>query len=73
VVARWITSEEQVEGENWEGLAKKMKIPVAKKKLSDAVYKIKVLNYLGSKGWELIGIQSDSQPGSWTFKRQISK
>jgi hypothetical protein len=72
-VIRWITSDGQVEGETWQELAKKMKIPAGNKKLAEAVYKVNVLNHLGAKGWELVGIQKELNGDSWTFKRKLTE
>jgi hypothetical protein len=39
------------------------------------MYKISVFNYLGAKGWELIGIQPERTGvmDVWTFKRKIER
>jgi hypothetical protein len=76
MVTRWVTSEAEMDAENWQELAKKMKVALGKKKLSEAMYKMKVLNHLGANGWELVGFEpQDNNPNlsQWLFKRKIDK
>jgi hypothetical protein len=72
--AAWVTGEEEIEGGSWEELATKLKIEGAKTD-SAAVYKMRVLNHLGNKGWEMVSAAQPTTPlGStvttFVFKRR---
>jgi hypothetical protein len=75
VVARWITSAELVDGETWQELARRLGVPPGDdRKAPEPVWKMKVFNHLGSKGWELAGtMPSEKGFSSWTFKRKLEK
>ena len=72
---RWVNADEEVEATSWEDMATKLKAPPAKKDTRDAVYRVKVLNHLGSQGWELAGHTTEQFTGEdvWTFKRKVRK
>lgn len=64
----WVTGDGETEGESWDDLAAKLKAPAAKD-AKPAASKVKLLNYLGDQGWELV-----SSDGSvMTFKRKATK
>lgn len=72
--AAWVTAEEELEAGSWEELATKLKIEGPKSD-SAAVYKMRVLNHVGGKGWELVtAVQPTSTLGTtvstFVFKRK---
>jgi hypothetical protein len=80
VTFSWVTTEGEVEADSWESLATKLKLPAPKKKASDPVHRLRVLNWLGAAGWELVGHQSgpgllrlSSPVNTLTFKRKVVK
>src|SRR5262249_5398843 len=54
---RWITTEDEVEGNSWDDLAAKLKAPAARKEADKVTHKLRVFNQLGAEGWELVGQQ----------------
>jgi hypothetical protein len=70
-----VVAGEEMETDNWEALAAKLKAPAAKGKGSEAVHKLRVFNQLGRDGWELVGHDRNlSSVGDvWTFKRKAAK
>jgi hypothetical protein len=72
VTIRWITGDDEVGATSWEDLGTKLKAPAAKKGASEAVRKLKVLNFLGKQGWELVS-QQEAASSVWTFKRKVKK
>jgi hypothetical protein len=69
---RWITADDEIEAKSWEELGTKIKAPAAKKGAKTEVHRMKVLNYLGSQGWELVSNQSETALSSvLTFKRKV--
>ena len=68
---------EELEAATWEEMAQKLKAPDPKKEATETSHRVRVLNQLGSQGWELV---SNSSPASsfggttsWTFKRKVTK
>lgn len=59
-IIRWTTGAGDVSVNGWEELAEKLKAPV-KKEDSVSFQKIKVLNVLGTDGWELVEQQTSTQ------------
>jgi hypothetical protein len=71
---RWVTGDADVEAQGWDDLATKLKMSSAKKAATPAGRKVQVLNYLGSDGWELVGVNGGTTPTAasiWTFKRRV--
>jgi hypothetical protein len=75
MVMVWVSGEEEVEGNGWEDLASKLKVPAGKRNLPASAHKIRVFNHLGADGWELVASQQDPSTGwpAWTFKRRARK
>jgi hypothetical protein len=74
VTVSWITGNDEVEATSWNDLAAKMKAPQAKKGASAAAQNMKVMNHLGSQGWELVSPQQETVRSTiWTFKRKAKK
>lgn len=72
----FITATDEVEGQTWEELANKLNAAPGKKDASDRQHKLRVLNKLGSEGWELIHYVPSSTRSdlpTWTFKRKVLK
>jgi hypothetical protein len=77
----WVTGDDEMKAKSWEDLATKMKLPAPKKEMSEAAHRMRVLNYLGRQGWELVSSQQSetssfaSAAGNsvWTFKRKAAK
>jgi hypothetical protein len=70
----WTTSEEEVKAEGWENLADKLKAPAPKKEGSETVHKLRVLDRLGSDGWEVTEHtekQDFAATAVWRFKRRL--
>jgi hypothetical protein len=66
-VVKWTTGDDELDGTGWDDLATKLKMPAAKD--GKPISKVKVLNHLGSEGWELV-----SSTGTvMTFKRKVKK
>jgi hypothetical protein len=86
-VVVWITSEQELEADDWAKLAGKLSAPAPKKgdATTTSMHKIRVLNQLGSEGWELISYHpspSGAKGGfgdaittlpTWLFKRRVVK
>jgi hypothetical protein len=89
-VVLWITSEQELEADDWAKLAGKLSAPAPKKgdTTTKAMHKLRVLNQLGSEGWELvsyhpprhIALQGGGGGGggtttlpTWLFKRRVVK
>jgi hypothetical protein len=72
---QWSTGDEDVQATSWDDLATKMKIPQATKDAKTPASKMKVINYLGSQGWEMVSHHEPitSGPTVWTFKRKVAK
>jgi hypothetical protein len=49
---RWITNDGEVDAKGWDDLADQLKVKGFKKEGSAALQKIRLLNILGSEGWE---------------------
>jgi hypothetical protein len=75
VSVRWVTPDDELDATGWEDLAKKMKLPPGKKDASEAVHRLRVLNSLGSAGWELVGQRQEASSADevWTFKRRSAR
>ncbi len=72
VSIRWVTGDDEIEATSWEDLGAKIKVPPAKKGASAEAHKMKVLNFLGSQGWEMVSNQSELVSQSvLTFKRKV--
>jgi hypothetical protein len=74
VSIRWVTGDDEIEATSWEDLGAKIKAQPAKKGASPEAHKMKVLNFLGSQGWEMVSNQQEilSSAGSTlTFKRKV--
>jgi hypothetical protein len=69
VTVRWITADGEIEATSWAELAATLKAPAAKADATAAAHKVRVLNHLGSQGWELISVGSGSA-APWVFKRK---
>jgi hypothetical protein len=74
-VVRWSTGDDEVIVKSWEELAEKLKAPSPKKEPATATqHKLRVLNKLGSEGWEMVehtGTDGTSGLATWTFKRRL--
>jgi hypothetical protein len=67
---------DELEAANWEEMAQKLKAPDAKKEATEATHRVRVLNQLGSQGWELISTRSESSISgntTMTFKRKVAR
>jgi len=76
ITVRLVTVDQEVEALNWQDLAAKLKVPVAKKDATEAFHRIRALTYLGRQGWELVSYhKTDTSlgPAVWTFKRKVGK
>jgi hypothetical protein len=63
-----------VEAVSWEDLEVKLKVPAAKQAVSSAAaHKIRVLNHLGSQGWELVSGGASTASSASLFKRKVPK
>jgi hypothetical protein len=75
-VVRFTTAAGEVEAPSWEELAAKLKAPEAKAGAASAsLQRLRLLNHLGSQGWELVsgaGAWSTST-GTMLFKRKVRK
>lgn len=58
-VYRWVTSKGKVEGDSWEDLAKKLKVPEPPKD-AEVEHKLRVLDHLGRDGWEYVGVLEEA-------------
>jgi hypothetical protein len=70
----WATLDGETEAETWEELASKLKAPPLKKDGTPTMQKLRVLNYLGTEGWEIVDhVGGDGVTGaaSWTLKRRV--
>lgn len=76
---RWITAGDMVETLGWEDMATMMKAPPpAKKDAPPLTHKMRVMNYLGSEGWEMVSYHKPAGAGAaavsvWIFKRKVAK
>jgi hypothetical protein len=71
---RLTTTEEEIECNDWAELADKLKAPAAKNADSPAMQKLRVLNRLGSDGWEIVehvGTDGLAGTASWILKRRV--
>jgi hypothetical protein len=73
--AAWMTGGEEVEAESWEALAAKLWVADGPKSDNPAVYKLRVLNYLGRQGWEMVSAVQPTSPlgttvSTFVFKRK---
>jgi hypothetical protein len=70
----WITGTEETEATGWEDMAQKMKAPAGRQNASESAQRMRVLNHMGSQGWELVTTTRDSSsyisPQTWIFKRK---
>jgi hypothetical protein len=71
-VVRWVTADGEIDAASWEDLAGKLKAPAAKPGATPLAHKLRVLNHLGSQGWELVSTGTSTTSG-WIFKRRTSK
>lgn len=71
----WATLDGETEAETWEELANKIKAPsLTKEGGSATMQKLRVLNFLGAEGWEIVdhsGGDGVTTNGSWTLKRRV--
>jgi hypothetical protein len=67
VTVKWATGDDEIDAADWADLATKIKMPAAKD--GKPATKMKVLNHLGSEGWELVS----STAALMTFKRKVKK
>jgi hypothetical protein len=51
---RWITNDGEIDAKGWDELADMLKMKGFKKEGSAALQKVRMLNILGSEGWELM-------------------
>src|SRR5262249_39314789 len=72
LTVRWVTGDAEVAAASWEELATKLKAPDAKVGTTAVVHKLRVLNHLGSQGWELVSAGT-STAIPWVFKRRVPK
>src|SRR5262245_46331878 len=74
VYVKWITADEEIDADEWDDLANKLKAPAPKKDGGSATqHKLRVLNRLSADGWELIehtGSDGTTGTANWTFKRR---
>ena len=71
---RLVTGDGEVEAASWEDLSVKLKMPAAKQAVnSAAAHKIRVLNHLGSQGWELVSGGAITATSACLFKRKAMK
>jgi len=72
---KWITADEEIEGTEWDDLANKLKAPAPKKDgTSVTQHKLRVLNRLGTDGWEIVehtGTDGTSGRAAWFFRRRV--
>lgn len=72
---RWTTGDEEIEAEEWSGLADKLKAPAPKKESPQNVYKLRVLNKLSADGWEMMDQSLRDTPSpammGWSFRRRL--
>lgn len=70
---RWTTGEEEIEGEDWADLAKKLKVTEPKRQAGPSVYKLRLLNHLSSEGWEQVSSPIMESTGSnvCQFRRKV--
>lgn len=75
IAIRLVTADEEMGATDWDDLATKLKAPEAKKDATELVHRLRVLNYLGEKGWELVAHEKPDTSGTtvWTFKRKAGK
>jgi hypothetical protein len=64
---KWATGDDEIDANDWADLATKLKMPAAKD--GKPATKLRVLNHLGSEGWELVS----STTALMTFKRKVRK
>ncbi len=74
----WLTAAGEVREYGWEAVAEKLKVPAptGDAPVTDKVafLKLRVLNHLGSQGWELVSFdQGGGNAYLWTFKRKAAK
>jgi hypothetical protein len=69
VSVRWVTGDGETEADDWAALAGKLKAPAAAKGANAAAHRVKLLNHLGSQGWELVS----SNGNLMTFKRKLDR
>jgi hypothetical protein len=72
IIARFSTSDEELEGTSWEDLANKLKAPAPKKESLATVHKLRVLNKLNADGWEVIEHTALAvTPMIWSLRRKV--
>jgi hypothetical protein len=68
---------EELEAATWEEMAQKLKAPDAKTEATEAAHRVRVLNQLGSQGWELVASRTEGSTltgnTTWTFKRKAAR
>jgi hypothetical protein len=70
---RWISGDGEIVASSWEELASKLKASAAKPgAATPVVHKLRVLNHLGSQGWEMVSAGT-SNTSPWVFKRKVAK
>ncbi|MBI1914602.1 MAG: hypothetical protein HYS12_07670 [Planctomycetes bacterium] len=74
LTVRWVTGDGELLASSWEELAAKLKAPEAKPGATTLIaHKLRVLNHLGSQGWEMISTGTGSTTSPWVFKRKVAK
>jgi hypothetical protein len=63
VTIRWVSGSEEFETKNWGELAEKLKAPFMAE-VSETSKRVRVLNLLGDRGWELVGQETVTSPSS---------
>ena len=73
LAVRWVTGDGEIVASSWEELATKLKAPEAKPSATTPVaHRLRVLNHLGSQGWELVSVGMGTT-SPWVFKRRVAK
>jgi len=72
---RMTTLDGEIEATSWEDLATKLKAPEGKKDATANTHKMRVMNFLGDQGWEMVSCTQTPTTGlgAWTFKRKVTK
>jgi hypothetical protein len=78
VTVKWITADQTIEAKGWDEIGDKIKVPTIKDEAPAAQRKMRMLNRLGSDGWEMVdhrstsnNINNDYGIDHWTFKRRV--
>jgi hypothetical protein len=61
VTIRWVSGSEEFEAKAWGELAEKLKVPLMAD-VSEVGKRVRVLNLLGDRGWELVGQETVTLP-----------